>query len=114
MELARKQMVTPTAAMITPATDGPTTAAPLKTDELRAIAFMRSCRPTISMTNAWRDGTSKRLMTPVAKAATITIQYCAWPVELSAKRTNEGTVNRDWVASSTLRFWNRSATTPPS
>ena len=46
-----KHTGTPTAPMITPATDGPITAAPLNNDELSAMAFVRSCRPTISMTN---------------------------------------------------------------
>jgi len=72
--LARKQIGTPTAAMIRPAIDGPMTAAALKTDELRAIAFMRSWRPTISIRKDWRAGTSNRLMVPVAAAATRTIQ----------------------------------------
>src|SRR5439155_248280 len=84
-ELARKQTGTPTAPMITPATDGPTTAAPLNTEELSAIAFIRSCLPTISTTKDWRAGTSKALMVPVAAAAIRTSQYIAWPLELSRK-----------------------------
>jgi hypothetical protein len=47
------------------------------------------------MTKDWRAGTSNMLMAPVAKAATSTIQYWAWPVELTANSTNEGIVNSD-------------------
>src|SRR5438445_686545 len=88
-------MGTPTRAMSTPASDGPTTAAPLKTDELSAIAFIRSCLPTISTMNACRAGTSKRLTVPVARAAMITIQYSSWPLALRAKSPNDGIVNAE-------------------
>src|SRR5258708_25307022 len=113
-EFARKQIGTPTAAMTRPAIAGATTADALKTDELSAIAFIRSWRPTISMTNAWRAGTSNRLMEPVANAATITIQYWAWLVALTANSTNDGIVKSDWVTSSTFRLRYRSATSPPN
>src|SRR5439155_19571922 len=113
-ELARKQTGTPTAPMITPATDGPTTAAPLNTEELSAIAFIRSCLPTISTTKDWRAGTSKALMVPVAAAAIRTSQYIAWPLELSRKSENEGIVNAAWVTSRIERLRKRSATIPPN
>ena len=90
--------------MITPATDGPTTAAPLNTEELSAIAFIRSCLPTISITKDWRAGTSKALMVPVAAAAMSTSQYIAWPLELSRNRANDGIVNAACVVSSTERL----------
>ena len=104
MELARKQMGTPTTPMITPATDGPITAAPLKTDELSAMAFIRSCLPTMSTRNDWRAGTSKRLIVPVAAAATSTSQYWACPLALSAKSAKDGIVNADCVISRIRRF----------
>ena len=90
--------------MSTPAIDGPITAAPLKTDEFSAIAFIRSWRPTISMRNDCRAGTSNRLIVPVAAAAIKTIQYCAWPVADNANRAKDGTMNADCVASRTVRF----------
>ena len=68
------------------------------------MAFIRSRRPTISITKAWREGTSSMLMVPVPNAAMMIIQYCACPVALTANSTNEGTMNSDWVASNTFRF----------
>ena len=51
-----------------PATAGPTTRAPLNIDELSAIAFIRSPRPTISAMNAWRAGMSNALTIPTSAA----------------------------------------------
>src|SRR5690348_10220533 len=104
MELSRKQNGTPTAAMRIPAIEGPITADALKTEEFSAIAFIRSCLPTISTWNDWRVGTSRALMVPVASAASKTIQYWAWPVWVSAKRMNGGMTKADWVNSRTLRL----------
>src|SRR5436309_15251398 len=84
--LARKQKGRPTAAIKTPATDGPITDAALKTEELRAIALVRSSRPTISMTNAWRAGTSKSWIVPQASAARKTIQTWATRAEVMKER----------------------------
>ncbi len=53
-------------------------------------------------------------MIPAASAATMTIQYCAWPVAVRTKSTNGGTVKAVCVASITLRLWKRSATIPPN
>ncbi len=47
---------TPTWAMRTPATAGPTIRAALKAAEFSATAFATSPLPTISMTNDWRAG----------------------------------------------------------
>src|SRR5438105_5307176 len=105
---------TPTRAISTPAIEGPMTAAPLNTDELRAIAFIRSCLPTMSTRNDCRAGTSNRFIVPVASAARITIQYCAWPLALRMNSANDGTMKADWVRSRTFCLRKRSATTPPS
>ncbi len=43
-------------------------------------------------------------MVPVTIAATITIQYWACPVEVSAKSVNGGTTKADCVHRSTVRF----------
>ena len=48
---------------------GPTTRATLKTREFSATAFIRSSRPTMSMTNASRAGVSIALTTPIKNAA---------------------------------------------
>ena len=69
--LRRKHQPSPTAATSTPATAGPMIRAPFIIEELSAIAFMRSSRPTISTTNAWRIGTSKALMAPSNVAKTM-------------------------------------------
>jgi hypothetical protein len=44
--------------------DGPMTRATLNALELRAMAFIRSSRPTISLTMAWRVGTSNAESSP--------------------------------------------------
>ena len=60
-----KHHPSPTAAMSTPAIDGPSRRAPLTIDELSAMALGRSSRSsTISTTNACRAGMSKALMSP--------------------------------------------------
>lgn len=104
MELRRKHSGTPTAAMSKPAIEGPITADALNTEELSAIAFIRSCLPTISTWKDWRVGTSSALIEPVASAATITIQYCACPVALATKSMRDGTTNADCVSSRMLRL----------
>jgi hypothetical protein len=98
--------------MSKPAIDGPITAEALKTEELSAIAFIRSCLPTISTWKACRVGTSRALIVPVVSAATITIQYSACPVALSAKRASGGTTKAVCERSNTFRFRKRSAITP--
>jgi len=90
------------------------TAAPLNTDEFSAIAFVRSRLPTISTVKDWRVGMSNMVTQPVVTAARITIQYCAWPLALTANRANDGTMNADCVASKTRCLGKRSATTPPN
>ena len=103
-ELIRKHSCTPRKPINSPATAGPTTAAPLNTEELSAIAFMRSSRPTISIEKAWRAGTSKTLMRPTMKAAARTIGYCASPKWVSRKSAPEGTMNAVWVMSKIRRL----------
>jgi len=45
-ELMRKQSLTPRKPIRTPATEGPTTAAPLNTEELRAVPYTHLTLPT--------------------------------------------------------------------
>ena len=47
-----------------PAIAGPTTRDALNIDELSAMAFIRSARPTISTMKDWRAGMSNALTTP--------------------------------------------------
>src|SRR5579884_3453964 len=61
-------------AIAPPAIAGPKTRAPLKIEELRAMAFGKSSLPTICTRNAWRIGTSKAFTMPTRKATTIIIQ----------------------------------------
>jgi hypothetical protein len=51
-------------AISAPAMDGPMTLATLNALELSAIAFIRSSRPTISLTSACLVGTSKAERSP--------------------------------------------------
>src|SRR6266540_2675418 len=77
---SRKHAPTPSAPISTPATAGPTTRAALKSEELSAIAFMRSSFPTSSTTNDWRVGMSKALTTPRKAASAITQPTVTVPV----------------------------------
>ena len=65
---SRKHQPSPTVAIMTPATAGPTARAALTSVELRLTAFRSSSGPTISSTNACRDGFSKQLLRPSRSA----------------------------------------------
>ena len=62
--LTAKHAALPNVAMRPPAITGPTIRERLKTEELSAMALTRSSRPTISIMNDWRIGTSKALNVP--------------------------------------------------
>ena len=57
-------MPVPPVAMIKPATAGPTARATLTSTEFRLTALRSSSGPTISSTNDWRAGFSKRVVEP--------------------------------------------------
>src|SRR5215472_18053518 len=95
--LSRKQSGTPTTAIRTPAIEGPMTAAEFQIEELSAIAFIRSSRPTISIANACRVGTSTTGIMPQTNAQASTIAYVAVWVNVAANRTSAGTMNAVWV-----------------
>ncbi len=66
--LTTKHQPSPTVAISTPATAGPIARATFVIVELRLTALRRSPGPTISSTNAWREGFSKQLLSPSTKA----------------------------------------------
>ena len=68
------------AAIISPATAGPITRAPLNVAELRATALTMSSRPTISTANDWRTGISTAFAQPSRAASTRIIQTWTTPV----------------------------------
>jgi hypothetical protein len=110
--LKAKAMPSPIQATTRPATAGPTLRAALKIEELSAIAFSKSSRPTISTVNDWRAGASKALATPSRKASTNTCQTCTRPVSVSRARIAASTIAATWVASSSRRLETRSTTVP--
>ena len=60
----------PISAISTPASAGPIIRARLNDAELRPTALARSGRSTISLTNAWRAGTSSALAVPKTNVST--------------------------------------------
>ena len=56
-------------------------------EELRAIAFGMSSRPTISTTNDWRVGMSKALTVPSRAATDQDLRIVTWPESVSAAST---------------------------
>ena len=110
-----KQMPSPTAAMSSPATAGPTNRAPLTSDELSAIAFGRSSRFSImSIRNDCLIGMSKAFTT-LMKSERATMCHTATACERTKMPiTSAWSIASDWVAISRRCLLNRSATTPPT
>jgi hypothetical protein len=67
--LSAKQAVTPTAAMVSPASAGPVRRAVFITIELSAMAFGTSSGPTISLMKACRVGLSSAVAVPSTAAS---------------------------------------------
>lgn len=67
-ELMTNTQPLPTAAIISPATAGPTRRAPLNSVEFNATALGRPSSPTSSATKVWRAGASKELTQPSTPA----------------------------------------------
>lgn len=61
------------------------------------IALRRRWDPTISVTNAEREGASTAMEHPVIVATTKTIQACAMPVSTRAASKPLKIVPTDWV-----------------
>ena len=70
-------MPTPTTAMSSPASAGPTMREALNRLEFKAIALDSSRRPTSWMVNACRTGVSSTVTVPVTPASRYTSQVCA-------------------------------------
>ena len=102
----------PAMAMTTPATEGPTSLAPLNSPELSATALIRSSFPTISITIACRVGCSNAFDTPSTNARMYTCHSSASPVATSTARSNAWTIASARVARMRSRLFTRSAITP--
>ena len=79
-----------------------------------AIAFSKSSRPTISIRNDCRAGTSNAFTTPSSVDSVIISQTRIIPVSVSVARTNASSMDDTCVAITTVRRGHRSATRPPS
>src|SRR5262249_18344169 len=95
--LRAKQTPTLDTAMTTPATDGPTTRAALKSAAFSATAFGSSSRPTIWKVSDWRPGLSKTIAAPLRNASTYASHGRAWPEKASAASAAETTIEDDCV-----------------
>src|SRR5205823_13175644 len=93
-----KHIATPTAPIISPATDGPTTRAPFTIELLSEIAFSKSSRLAISTVNAWRAGISKPIEIPLSAAMIMTNHGEANPSHTPVASKNAHTICADCVA----------------
>ena len=80
--------------------------------EFSAMAFISSRRPTISTTNACRDGASKAFAVPSRNARIATCHHWMVPRNMSAANMKARVIMTVWVISSSRRLGMRSATTP--
>ena len=67
-----KQADSPSVPIVSPAIIGPTTRERLNCIEFRAIAFVRSSRPTRSRKSDWCEGVVKALAIPLTTATAAT------------------------------------------
>ncbi len=111
--LARKHHPSPTLAIISPATAGPSVRATLTSTELRLTALRRCSEPTISSMNDCRAGFSKALLTPSSSASTpICHTWMEW-VSVRMPRISAWIPIALWSATIVRRLSTRSAITPP-
>ena len=111
--LTRKAIPVFVAAIVSPATAGPTTRAALKSAEFRTTALTTSSRPTISTANAWRTGISIALTQPSRTARTRIIHTWTVPVRASTPRISASAARIDSHTTSVHRFGSVSAMSPP-
>ena len=83
-------------------------------EELRAIAFGRSSRPTMSTTKAWRVGMSNALTIPRAAAIAKTWAIVTCPDSVSAASVAASPAEAACVPTRSRRFSTRSASAPPN
>src|SRR5437763_2187289 len=109
----KKHIVTPTAPIIKPAIDGPTTRAPFTIELLSEIALSKSSWLVISTVNAWRVGMSKPIATPLSAAIMMINNGVATPAQAPAASKNAQIICAVCVARMIERFGYRSASDPP-
>src|SRR6476661_9485695 len=109
----KKHIVTPTAPIIKPAIDGPTTRAPFTIELLSEIAFSKSSRLVISTVNAWRAGMSNPIEIPFNAATIMMNGVVAKPNHTPAATKNAQIIWAACVATRIERFGYRSASAPP-
>ncbi len=97
-----------------PATAGPITREALNIDEFKAMALIKSSRPTISTKNDCRAGMSNELTIPSSADKTKMCHTCTVPVRVMAASANASSMEAVCVAITTRRRGNRSATMPPN
>ncbi len=81
---SRKHMAMPICAMRSPAIDGPMMRAQLKAELLSEMAFIKSSRLVISITNDCRAGISKAIVIPPRMATTMMCHGCTTLLQTSA------------------------------
>jgi hypothetical protein len=101
---SKKHMAMPTCAIRTPAIEGPMMRAQLKAELLSEIAFIKSSRLVISITNDCRAGMSKAIVIPPRTARTMMCHGCTRPLQTSAAIASDKTMEQVWVATMTERF----------
>jgi hypothetical protein len=111
--LTPKQGVTPTIAMIAPASAGPTIRAACTMTLLSETALTTRSGPTISMAKLCRVGLSTAFTEPRTKTSAQTIHGATAPLTVMPQRTRAGTAIRICVTISSLRLGRRSARRPP-
>ncbi len=100
----KKHQPSPIHAIAKPAIAGPTTRAPLKMEELSAMALGKSSFPTICTKKACRMGTSNAFTIPTRNAMKIITQaprspiWRITPVNVSAARIKARSIAAVWVA----------------
>ena len=68
------------------------------------MAFIKSSRLVISMTNDWRAGISNAIVIPPNTASTMICHGCTISVQTSAAMANERIIELIWVQTMTERF----------
>jgi len=88
------------------------TRAPLNSEELSAIAFIRSSLPTISTMNDWRIGMSNPLAMPRIVARSNTCQTATTCVQTRIATVRASSMNASCMKMMNRRLSARSAITP--
>ncbi len=78
--------------------------AQLNAELLREIAFIKSSRLVISMTNDCRAGMSNAIVIPLNTASAMMCHGCTIFVQTSAAMERETNIEQSWVTTMTERF----------